>query len=87
MVVIDSGASAVYDYILYDWLRFPKDTMAVDSSDKQSHPYCIAIRDNYDFWRKNRESDDSGKLLLIDKSTHKIIQVLKIVLLLYDCSN
>ena len=89
--MIDSGASSIFDYILYKWLSFPVE----QSSDNQTHPYCIALRDNYEFWRTNKESDDSGKILLIDKSSsiiqvsahHLIISRLLILMALKSCNS
>ncbi len=34
--------------------------------------YTIALRDDFDFWRSCHESDDSGKLLLIDASINTV---------------
>lgn len=37
--------------------------------------YCISIQDHFDWWRQCNESDDSGKLLLVDTDNKNIIQM------------
>lgn len=60
-----SGAKKVYDYLMFDWLGFSDNSRDHGSRSNR----CIAIRDDYGWWEKNDESDDSGKVLLIDRST------------------
>jgi len=33
---------------------------------------CVGIRDHYDYWAANGESDDSGKILLVDNGSTKV---------------
>lgn len=72
--------SNCYDTILDNLLR----ASSSDSLAASTH-YLFAIHDDYDYWARNRRSDQSGKLLLVDpaESSPPVIQVVSLSLL--DC--
>lgn len=54
-----STASTIQNYIVHDWLMMEEG--------RNSLKKFAVLRDDYRWWEKNNESDDSGKIILIDQ--------------------
>jgi hypothetical protein len=75
MVVVESGAAKIFDHILYDWLGF---SIADQVKCPSMAARCIALRDHYAFWATSGESDDAGKVLLVDSDPSLATSVLQV---------
>lgn len=69
LVCVKSDAKQIFKYMFDDWLTLTKTEHNSDRDRKDSAIYAIAIRDDYNHWHRNRESDNSGKILLVDQNT------------------
>lgn len=65
LVTITSGYQAIHEVIMKDWLQLDCSSTG-GNEDEDRTRYTIAIRDDYQWWDKNDESDTSGKLFFVN---------------------
>eukprot|EP01038_Epipyxis_sp_PR26KG_P005478 gene5478-7584_t len=63
------------DRVLMSWFGLDQSNNNLENADKNNITYSAAIRDDFTFWDQQYESDESGKILLIDNNNDNIIQV------------
>eukprot|EP00981_Chlorochromonas_danica_P005804 scaffold1190_cov187-Ochromonas_danica.AAC.36 len=68
LVTVTSGYQAIHEIIMKDWLQLDSSSTEgnEDEDRKEKSRYTIAIRDDYQWWDKNGESDTSGKLFFVN---------------------
>jgi hypothetical protein len=69
-----SGAKAVYQTLVNDLLQMKHDqVVSKDNRESLSKlPFVFAVRDDFSYWHRHHESDDAGKIILIDPS-HEVV--------------
>mmetsp|Transcript_9336 Transcript_9336/g.15378 ORF Transcript_9336/g.15378 Transcript_9336/m.15378 type:complete len:380 (-) Transcript_9336:5-1144(-) len=63
-VRVVSGSSNVHNVVLRDWLGLG----GVDASQQQESGHVAALQDDFAWWSGHDESDDAGKVMLVDRT-------------------